>query len=79
MDYGKDMGTSFMEEKDLTEPLSFLSITKYQCSICTAFSAQCCNNYNRSEIKTALGIINESDIFIPPNELNTRQYNVYEI
>ena len=33
----------------------------------------------RARYKTVLGIINESNIFIPPNELNTRQYDVCEI
>ena len=72
VDYGKDMGTSYIEEMGLTEPLSFLSITKYQCSICTAYASQ-------RDTKPFLVLLMKAIFSFPLNELNTRQYNVYEI
>ena len=66
------MGTSYIEEMGLTEPLSFLSITKYQCSICTAYASQ-------RDTKPFLVLLMKAIFSFPLNELNTRQYNVYEI
>lgn len=74
VDYGKDMGTSYMEEMGLTEPPSFEILINNKVSVWYLYCFCITARY-----KTVLGIINESDIFIPPNELNTRQYNVYEI